>query len=382
MSWDKIIGQPRAKNILQRAIIEQRVSSAYLFHGTEGIGKSALALEFAKAVNCASPIVSGGGYEACDACPSCRSANSMQSPNISLIFALPAGKAASAKGDSAMAALSDDQIEEVQEQLRLKSEDPYHQIAVPGASQIKIASIREVKKNLSMAPPKDGRRFVIVIDADQMTTEAANSFLKTLEEPHENITIILVTARQDQILQTILSRSQQIMFPPLTETDISGALVRKRGISEANAKLIAAFAQGSYTKALEHFDSDMQGLRSDAVDMFRLSITKHNFRMPLIAKIDEVAKTKDRTRLEEIIGILQLWIRDAIIISRTGRADAIVNADQADALSRFANNFAEKDLSAVMDALEVAARQIPRNVSLQLIMLGMFMKIRQILLVG
>lgn len=199
MSWSSIIGQYRVKNILQRAIAEGRIAHAYCFWGPEGIGKDALALEFAKTLNCEQPLIRDGMAEACDTCKSCVQAAVIQHPNIQLVFSLPAAKSDDGKSVSPILKLSDDQIRLIQEQLKLKAEDPYHNITIPNATQIRIAAVRDVKKNISMSATQRGRRFVIISEADAMNQEAANAFLKTLEEPNANVTIILTTSRRDQI---------------------------------------------------------------------------------------------------------------------------------------------------------------------------------------
>ena len=87
MSWNSIIGQGRAKEILQRSIEQKRVAHAYLLWGPRGVGKDALALEFAKTLLCHTQ-----GTEACGVCASCTKMRNLQHPNLKIVFALPAGK--------------------------------------------------------------------------------------------------------------------------------------------------------------------------------------------------------------------------------------------------------------------------------------------------
>ena len=317
MAWEEIAGQQRVKNILQRAIKENRVANSYCFWGIDGIGKEAVAIEFAKTLNCLSPVENDGIISACGKCDSCKQFVHLQHPNLIFIYSLPAGKSTDSKSDSSFSKLSDEQIEEIQAEFRLKALDYYHKIAISNANQIKIASIRELKKNLSMSAMQEGRRVIIVLRADELTKESANSFLKTLEEPSEGVTIILITSRQDQILPTILSRCQQIHFQLLAQEELEQLLIAKHNIAEADAKLFACFAQGSYQSTLEFLNEDVKKLRKDSVELLRSSLKKRVFRFDLVKNIDKILNSKDKKKNIAILLHILLWIRDEITISLT-----------------------------------------------------------------
>ena len=104
-----------------------RMAHAYLFYGAEGVGKDAAALEFARVLRCAT-----GGDEACGVCDSCRRLSGMQHPDVRLIIPLPTGKNEQ-EGDEPLQKLTEGDVQTVQEQLRLKGENPYHRIQIPRA---------------------------------------------------------------------------------------------------------------------------------------------------------------------------------------------------------------------------------------------------------
>lgn len=380
MAWNRIIGQDRIKNILQKTILEERIAHSYCFWGIEGVGKDSLAIEFAKAVNCRNPIITENTYEACDECNSCKLASTMQNPNIQLVFSLPAPKGAAGKDDTALGRMTDEQINEIQEQIHIKAENPYYKISLPGANQIKISAVRELKRNLSMTSIQQGRRFIIISRAEEMNVEAANAFLKTLEEPHSNTTIIMTTSAHDRILPTIMSRSQQFHIEPLSDNDIIEALFSKHSIPKDEGKLISAFAQGSYSQAFEYLDSDMKQFRMDAVETLRTSLKRKQFRKELFEKMEEITKKKDKKILEKLFILLMIWIRDALIIARTGSTEQIVNIDQIDTLRKFATNFAESDFAQAIDVIEAQILKIKRNVAPELIFITLFYKLRDIFL--
>ncbi|TAE20702.1 MAG: AAA family ATPase [Candidatus Kapaibacterium sp.] len=388
MAWQEIIGQERVKNILQRAIAERRIAHAYCLWGAEGIGKDALALEFAKTLNCDNLQEREGCTEACGECKSCLQASHLQHPNIQFIFSLPAGKSASSeeKGTSPLLRLTDDQIQLIQEQLRRKSENPYHNITIPNAAQIRIASIREVKKQIAMSSPQGGRRFVIISEADAMNQEAANAFLKTLEEPNAEVTIILTSSRKEQILSTILSRCQQIRCDALFDEDIARALNERETLPMEEARLIARLADGSYSKACELLGEDLRQLRVDIVNLLRVILTprfvlKFTHELSNISGNSRAASgDKDRSKLERMLILLLVWIRDAYTLSVSDYEGSVINIDQVEDLKRFVAKFGTSgNLDAVALAIERTIHHVRRNVSVPLALTTLALDIRRIL---
>ncbi len=379
MSWENILSHERAKKILQRAILEDKIASAYLLWGLEGIGKDSLALEFAKTVNCLNPIIRKDEIIACDNCRSCKQAKALTHPNIQLIYSLPSGKGSDTTSESPLAKLSDEQISEITEQLKLKSENVYHKISVPNATQIKIASIREVKKNLLLTSNTSGRRVVIVLNAEEMTTEAANAFLKTLEEPHENITIILTSSKKEMLMQTILSRCQQIHCEPVPELVVAQYLVDNYDKSPAEAKIIANFSQGSVVTAIEFLNENIQDMRTDIVETLR-SALKKNYRIELSQQLEKLASSKDKNKIETSLKMLQIWMRDYLIFVKTGSIDAMINQDQKERIIKFSELFPEADIPSVLSEIEHSIYRLRRNANLQLLLMSLFLKIRKFLL--
>ena len=152
MSWNSIIGQARPQEILRRSIEQARIAHAYLLWGPHGVGKDALAIEFAKTLLCERQ-----GTSACDACPSCKKMQNLQHPNVKLVFALPAAKSDKA-GESGEGKFQPDIREEIRAQLEQKAKNPYFHFEIPKATQINIGSIREIKKESSLSAFEKGKK--------------------------------------------------------------------------------------------------------------------------------------------------------------------------------------------------------------------------------
>lgn len=171
MSLSSIKGQDKALKIISGMMKRGRVPSAMLFAGDSGIGKRTAAINFAKALNCISPIESSLGSDCCDKCSSCRSIDAMSHPDIKIIR--------------------------------------------PEENEIKIEHVRDIVEMLSLKALSAAHRVVIIDDAEAMNSNAANAFLKTLEEPPQNSLIILVSGAPDSLPDTVRSRCLAVRFYPL-----------------------------------------------------------------------------------------------------------------------------------------------------------------------
>jgi DNA polymerase-3 subunit delta' len=375
MAWSSIVGQEAVKELLQRAVVTGRISPAYCLWGPEGVGKDALALEFAKLLNCQAPRREGNHIEACDTCSDCRRAARLEHPSIRLLFALPPPKSRSE--GSPLLGLSDEHIAALREELRRKAENPYHNITLPNALQIHISAIRDLQRTLAMTPPQQGRRRVIIIsEADRMTVEAANACLKTLEEPHNDIVFILTTSRRELLPPTILSRCQQVFCPPLSDAELIAALHQRHGLSEASARLVAAFAQGRYAQALAFVEHDVATLREHMVALLRTALKPQRYRHELLHQIEELFGSQERNRAELLLSLLLLWLRDAFVLAHTRKPELLINADHYETLSRFLQRFPTADLPAMLTAVESAIRLLHRYVNIQLLVLTTLLRCR------
>jgi DNA polymerase-3 subunit delta' len=380
MRWNKLIGQTGIADRLQRAIINGRIPHSYLFIGPEGVGKDALAIEFAKTLNCSSPVEDETGIVYCDICQNCKKIDALQHPNLVPVFSLPTGASKTSDTSSFYSDLSPDQITIVKDQLAAKALNPYRKFKIPNANNVKIATIRILKKNLVLSQNQKGRRIVIIFEADEMNAEAANAFLKTLEEPHENITMILTTSKPEQILPTIKSRCQELKFPPIPDDIIARKAIEDYHLSPETAGTVAALSQGSFSKALDFIEMDATETRNDAIEAFRTSLKKTGYRIALLESIDSYIKDKDKKKAKAFLSLFELWMRDAALIDAGGAVERMCNIDQAATIEKFVSNFRGKDFAGAVDLIDDAFRQIDKNVQLNTIFLSLYIKLRRIFL--
>jgi DNA polymerase III subunit delta' len=366
MTWPRVIGQERVKQILLSALRNNRLPHASLFVGSDGVGKDAMALELARLLQC-----EHAGEEACNRCASCIMMNSMQHPDVRLVVALPVGKGEKAD-DSPLEKLSAGEIQLIQEQFRMKAENPYHRIILPRASIIKINSIRDIRRESAMFTYGHRKRVIIISRADEMGEAAANTLLKTLEEPSSNTLLILTTSRRGALLSTIISRCQIVQFDPLTEHDIRDALIERNGVESAQAALVARLAHGSYTKAIELLQEDIASQRLHVVSFVRAALG--NNVVAVTDAVDEVCTSKDRDVVVRFLNMMLMWFRDALVLLQGGE---VINLDQQDDIQRFVSKFPLGDLIKTLADIERAIFLVERNVYINLVMLQLAVQLKR-----
>jgi DNA polymerase-3 subunit delta' len=368
MSWNRVIGQQRVKDILQRSIQKGQVAHSYLFHGSEGVGKDALAIEFARALNCQRSDV-----EACEECPSCRKSESLQHPNINLIFELPVGKGET-KDDGPLDKLTEDQVNEMREQLSLKAKNPYHRITIGKANTIKISSIREIRRGAALTTFERGRKVFIISNAENMNLEASNSLLKTLEEPPSNTILILTSSEKSKLLPTIVSRCQPVQFSLLSEQEIRDALVKREGVDPQQAAIVAGLAEGSYAAAQALLSRNWIEERRSVVDFLRAALGSQPIGMS--TAIDLLTTTHDRTSLERWLKVLQSWLREALILRENGDEESSSRHD-GDDIRNFNNKFPRANLILALEDVERHIALLNKNVYLPLVLTNLSINLKK-----
>ncbi len=370
MSWERVIGQARVKNLLKHILSSGKLPNAFLFEGPEGVGKDALAMELAKTLNCET-----GEMDPCEQCGSCKQANSLQHPNIRLVFPLPRGDNET-KDDGPLDKLDEKTMKRIREEISSKARDPYHRINIPRAQVIKIGSIREVIREDSLSLYQRGYRVIIIMQAEEVGAESANALLKVLEEPGPRTVFVLTTSRRSSLLPTIVSRCQSLRFDLLSEVEIANALVMRHGLPQTDAKLKARLASGSYTKAVDLLGTDTLEIREEALDVLR-EIATDNYSQ-IAARGRKAAESKDSDRIDTLLRMLQIWLRDAAVMY-SGKPEEVTNQDKVEILGKMVRSFDGTQLVKATTLIDSAVSQLYGNVNLGLLFVNLLMNLNGIL---
>ncbi len=369
MSWTTILDQERVKQLLRSSIARSRIPHAYLFSGPEGVGKYATAIELAKTLLCESKT-----DVAWNECKACRAVSALQHPGVSLVFALPVGKGETV-GDGPLAKLTPEEVAAMQEQYKLKAANPYHVIALPRASEIKINSIREIRRDLSLTTFAGENKVIILLEAEKMNIAASNALLKTLEEPQENVLFVLTTAFPDRLLPTIRSRCQLVRFDPLSDAVIKQGLIEREHVKPEKAAIIARLSNGNYAHALRYLHTDLEERRSEAIDFLRVILRPT--RKDLIDKIDQITSEFERDEIAEVLRLLQIWLREGMLVKEKVSGALDENSDQV--LRKFVAHYPNLDYISVLDAIGRAVSLLDRNVYIPLILMELSLRLRDII---
>jgi DNA polymerase-3 subunit delta' len=223
MPFSELQAQDRAVGALRAALRRGRLHHAYLLGGPEGVGKGTAARLLAQAANCeGGPAGPGGGDDACGQCGPCRKIAHGTHPDVFL-------------------------LEEERVMARSGRWEP--KSGRTPSREIVVDQVRDLVDHRLSMRRFEGRRRVVVIDpADAMNVQAQNALLKTLEEPPDATTLVLVSSSPDALLPTIRSRCLRVAFAPLPEAVIRARL-EAAGQPPAEARLAAALSGGSLARA-------------------------------------------------------------------------------------------------------------------------------------
>lgn len=344
---DSIPGQTRVKKTLNNFLQSASIPHAFLFSGLEGTGKLNAAIQFAKA------LVSFENYK--DAEKAFRFVELLQEPYIKLIFPLPRGKNET-DSSSPTEKLSQEELEAIREQITMKAENPFHRISIEKANSIKINSIRDIKRFLSLQYDEISYRFIIIIDAHLMSDEAQNALLKSLEEPPDKVIFFITTSVVNRLRPTILSRSWRINFDPLTEDEIVHILIKYFNIDEKVASEAAPFSLGSVQTALNLINLDVHLLKEKTI-----SILRYSFGRKFDSAFNELNAILEDNHSETysiIISMIITWLND--IQKYKLNINKFFFSDHFTTLEKFNSKFPNIDLSKLTARLDNLSK-LPKN---------------------
>ena len=264
MLFCEIIGQEEVKRQLRQGIREGRIAHAQLLTGEQGVGKISLALAYAQYVNCPNRT----DEDACGVCPTCLQYQKLQHPDLHFAFPIVKGDA----GD-----VCDDFVDKWREMVLESSYFNGDDWSAKMGAETKQAMIyekesSEILKKLSLKSFGNGYKVMIIWQAEKMNVSCANKLLKLLEEPPHKTLFLLISEHPDQLLSTILSRTQEVRVPRLSEEQIIDALVSRDGIEDRQlAADLAHIANGSYlaAKKLAYATEEQAGFFDDFVALMR-----------------------------------------------------------------------------------------------------------------
>ena len=363
--WDKIPGQIRAKEFLAKICESRRVPHAFLFYGNDGVGKFNTAVQFAKILNHKSNQANSDFIY--------RKLSSLQDPYIKYILPLPRGKGETGN-DNATEKLSKEILSTLANEIEKKTKNPFHKIFIEDANNIKINSIREIRKYVNTAIEDLEYRFVIIEDAHLMNDQAQNALLKNLEEPPEGIIFILITASNDHLLSTIQSRCWQINFEPLSAELIKGILIKYFSFDIQLADKISIYSEGSVTSALNLLDTDFNLLLEKTISLLRYSLGK-KYNLAYKELID-ILKQSPNGSIKTITRLIKVWFND-VVRNKYSLMEYYFD-DYKETLQKFNERFNQTAVRNIFNSIEKLEVCENKNINLNVVCLNLIFEIASI----
>lgn len=295
---------------------KKRLAHAYLFIGPSNIGKGETAQAIAKLINCEQ----SEGKTFCDTCPVCIKINSGNHPDVMII---------------------DNEYGEA----------------------IKIEQIRKLLDQSKLRPFLEGKKVFIIKNIENMTLEAANAFLKTLEEPAADSLILLTTSVPEKNLDTIKSRCHAIHFQSVANSELVKQLRKNYHLKEEESHFIAYFSQGCPGTAKRLNDSHFVNKKNELINTFILS-------RPEEATIKKILAEREDTK--EFLDVLSSWMRDCLLAKVGVEDERLIHLDRVSDLKQFVSRYTFDELNALNRSIikmhQLLADRL--NIKLPLLIIG------------
>jgi DNA polymerase-3 subunit delta' len=332
-----LIGNEWAVDMLKKHIVNGTTRHAYLFAGPPGLGRRTLAIRFAQALNCQTPIEPG---IPCGGCRDCKQIAAMQHADLSII--------------------------------EPTTKDPNNSKELIPASngEIRIQQIRDLQKTINLKPYQSRYRVLIFLRFQQANIEACNALLKTLEEAPSYAVLILTADNPEQLLPTIVSRCEVLRLRPLKIEDVMNEL-ESRGVESGRAKLIAHISGGRFGYALRLLEEEaLLGRREERLNDLQGLISAS--RVEKFAYADKLSRDKESMRQAVLIW-LSYW-RDVML--RTAHAETpLVNVDRnveiEDLAGRLNLSIARRVVSGLEDVLEKMEKNVNSRLLAEVLLLDL-----------
>jgi DNA polymerase III subunit delta' len=319
----ELLGQSFVKKYFNESFRGNRISHSYILNGPDGIGKSVFAFYMAQVLLCIGPD------KPCSECKACKKVAKLIHPDIKI--------------------LSSDK------------------------KSIGVNDIRSLIDEVNIRPYEGEYKIFIIKNADNITPEGQNALLKTLEEPPDNVVIIMLIEHMDNVLQTIQSRCQILRFGRVPINEIQDYLDNK-GYKEGDTLIAAALSDGILGKALTLLDKKYINLRQKTIETANKIINSD----PLTGF--ECAKffTDNKEEIEFIFDILTTWYRDILVFKATKNQKNIINKDFYDILVEESILLSYNRLDKIMEAIGDSNVKIKQYANFQLAVEIMVLRFQEV----
>jgi DNA polymerase-3 subunit delta' len=371
MKFDKVTGQNEIKEKLRQSYYSNRLSHSYLFYGFPGTGKLALAIAFAQFLSCENKSET----DSCGECPSCKKYEKLVHPDLHFVFpviTVPGKKS-----------ISDMFIQQWREMVLEDSYFSYNEWMAKLESENKQGSIysdesAEIIKKLNLKTFESDYKIMIIWLPEKMNASCANKLLKILEEPPQNTVFILVSDNREDVLPTILSRTQPVKILAIEDDCLKQELIRRYSINEELANDVIAISNGSLLEAKEQITTSEENKfnLSQFISLMRLSYSR---------KIDEALKWAEqmsksgREKQKSFLYYSSVLLRENFVYNYKQKKISYMTKEEEDFASNFAKFVNAENIDDLSEIFNLAHYHIERNGYGKIVFTDMAFKIMKVI---
>lgn len=362
MFFRDIIGQHAIKERLVNSVRDNRISHAQLFFGPDGCGTLPMAFAYARYVHC----TNRGADDSCGTCASCQKHDKLVHPDLHLVYPIALSKDLR---------VSTTVIKEFREAFLadpyLTLNDWFDKLEVENKQPvIATEESAEILKKLSLTTFEGEYKIMIIWMAEKMNLTAANKLLKILEEPPDKTLFLLVTEAEDQLLRTIVSRTQLVKLSRLSDDDLHAALKVRFSLSDEDATRITFQADGSFASASQLILKDEQAV-------FNLQVFQKWMRACLKFNMTGVTEAVDefaaagRERQKQFLSYCLEMVRESLLVNYADQSLVRIAGDEKNFVAKFAPFVHAANAYRFMNEINLALQHIERNGSAKIIFMDL-----------
>jgi len=368
MYFRDIIGQEEIKEHLRQSAKSDIVPHAQLFVGAAGVGTFPLALAYARYLNCTNRT----DEDACGHCPSCLKYDMLAHPDLHFVFPM-------VKIEKRKKEICDDYLKEWREFLDNNyyfTIDDWLIKMDAGNSQAIIYTQEsdEITRKTSLRIAEAKYRILFIWMPERMHLTCANKLLKIIEEPPQNTIILMVSEQPNQILGTILSRSQRLNIPSISHNDIKAALMTNFKLSNEDADNVAHLSGGNYLKAIEAIttNEENQFYLEQFIAMMRNAWTRN---VKVMKDMSETMASLGRERQKNFLDYSQHLIRENFMYRFQSPDMTYMSIKESTFASKFSPFVNERNVYDFMNELNKAKKDISQNVNAKMVFFDLSLKL-------
>ena len=326
------IGQENVAASLQRAFSEGRLAHAYLLVGPRHLGKMTMALDLARLVNCQ------GESPPCGECDQCTRITQGLHADVQVV---------------AVEAMEADKA-----RLRVT---------------IGIEQVRELLRAVSLKPYEGRYRVCIFDGAERITEDASNALLKTLEEPPEQVILVLLTTNVESLLTTIVSRCQRLDLRPLDLSLVAAELMSRYGADEEKAEEVARLSSGRIGWAFQAM-SQPELLERRSATLAGIETAVHDGLEGRFSYANDLASqaVSDRDLARQTLELWVEWWRDVMVV-KVGTPELVANLSRIDGFRAVGDVLSQAQVLGAIAAVQEAWANLERNVNPRLALEGLML---------